>query len=148
MDFNKLKYKEWKTVETKTKEFDFWNDHSLEYLEMAMKRDFQERIKNPDGYGKRQGECGDIVEIFIIVNNNVIQSISYDIQGCLNTHACANTLIKFAEQKTINQAWEIKHEDIIKYLKTLPDQEHHCAELVSGAFYLALKSLLKKSNTS
>jgi len=24
------------------KPFDFWNDHSLEFLDMAMKRDFQE----------------------------------------------------------------------------------------------------------
>ncbi len=122
------------------KELDFWNDHSLEFLEMAMKRDCQERIENPDGYGKREGECGDIVEFFIMVKDNILQSISYDIQGCLNTHACANTIIKFAENKTMEQAWEIKYEDIIKYLKTLPEQEHHCAELSVGAFYLALKT--------
>ena len=89
------------------KKFDFWNDHSLEFLEMAMKRDFQERIENPDGYGKREGACGDIVEFSIMIKDNTLQSISYDIQGCLNTHACANTIIKFAENRTMEQAWEV-----------------------------------------
>ncbi|MCK5543482.1 MAG: hypothetical protein KAI40_12395, partial [Desulfobacterales bacterium] len=37
----------------------------------------------------------------------------------------------------------IKHEEIIKYLKTLPESEHHCAELSVGAFYLALKKAAK-----
>jgi len=129
-------------------DFDFWNDHSLEFLEMAMKRDFQERIQNPDGHGKRKGECGDIVEFFIMVKDNLLETISYDIQGCLNTHACANTLIKFAKNKTIEQAWEIKHEDIIEYLKTLPEPEHHCAELSAGAFYLALKDAGYQSKAS
>ena len=135
-----MNIKEQKEVKKITKEFDFWNDHSLEFLEMAMKRDFQERIENHDGHGRREGECGDIVEFFIIVKDNILQTISYDIQGCLNTHACANTIIKFAENKTIEQAWEIKHEEVIKYLKTLPEPEHHCAELSVGAFYLALKN--------
>ena len=130
-----------KTTEETIKGFNFWTDHSLEFLEMALKRDFQERINNPAGYGKRQGECGDIVEFFLNVKDNVLETISYDIKGCLNTHACANTVIKFAQRQTIEKAWEIKHEDIIDYLKTLPEPEHHCAELSVGAFYLALKDL-------
>ncbi|MCK5100252.1 MAG: iron-sulfur cluster assembly scaffold protein [Desulfobacteraceae bacterium] len=136
-----MNIKDKQKTEKTIKEFDFWNDHSLKFLEMALKRDFQERVKNPDGYGKRQGECGDIVEFFLNVKDNVLETISYDIQGCLNTHACANTIIKFAQNRTIEKAWEIKHEDIIDYLETLPEPEHHCAELSVGAFYLALKDL-------
>jgi nitrogen fixation NifU-like protein len=123
------------------KEFNFWNDHSLEFLEMSMKRDFQERIENPDGYGKKNRECGDTIEFFIIVKGNLLKTISYAIAGCINTHACANTIIKLAENKTIEKALKIQNEDIIKYLKTLPEPEHHCAELALGAFHLALKDL-------
>ncbi len=46
-------------------EFDFWQDHSLHYLEMAFRTDKREIINNPDGYGKRTGSCGDTVEIFL-----------------------------------------------------------------------------------
>ncbi len=123
------------------KEFDFWNDHSLEFLEMAMKRDFQERIQDPDGYGKKNRECGDTIEFFLLVKDKQLQTISYDIAGCINTHACANTIIKFAENNTIEKAFEIKSEDIITFLKTLPEHEHHCVDLALEAFYQALKNL-------
>jgi len=31
---------------TTAKPLDFWNDHSLEFLEMAMKRDYQETVQS------------------------------------------------------------------------------------------------------
>lgn len=118
--------------------FDFWNDHSLEFLEMAMKRDFQERVDSCAGYGKKQRDCGDTIEIFLDIKANIIESISYDIQGCLYSHACANTLIHFARGKSIAQARQITPDQIIAYLKTLPKQETHCAEHALAAFFMAL----------
>ena len=70
--------------------FDFWQDHSEPYLEMAFKYDRCERIVTPDGFGKRTGECGDTVEIFLLVRNNHIHTISYQTDGCINTNACCN----------------------------------------------------------
>lgn len=119
---------------------DFWQDHSLQYLEMAFKKDKCERIENPDGYGKRIGDCGDSVEIFLRVRDNIIEQASYDANGCLNTHACANTVIHLAEGKSINEAWEITVEKVVDYLQTLPKEEIHCAELAVGALYLALRN--------
>mgnify|MGYP006275707933 FL=1 len=123
--------------------FDFWNDHSLEFLEMALSRDHLERVDNPDGYGIRTGECGDTVEFFLAEKNGRISSVSYDADGCVNTHACANTVIKLARGRPVEKAWDITYEDVTGYLKTLPEEESHCAELAAGAFYLALKNLEK-----
>lgn len=116
----------------------FWKDHSLRYLEMALRTDKRERLTTPDGYGKRTGECGDTVEMFLTVRNNRIQAISFDTDGCINTNACANTLIFLAEGKTIAQAWEITPEKVIAFLETLSEEHTHCAELAVGALYLAL----------
>ena len=44
----------------KRKKFDFWNDHSLWFLEMVMKRDYQETLARCDGYGKKQREQGSL----------------------------------------------------------------------------------------
>ena len=121
--------------------FDFWNDHSLEFLEMAMKRDFQERVQAPDGYGKAVRDCGDTVEFFLISENQWLVSISYDIQGCLFSHACANTIIHLAMNQTIYQARQLREQEIIDYLKTLPETESHCAAHALEAFNLALDSL-------
>ena len=120
--------------------FDFWHDHSLHYLEMAFRHDRRERLQNPDGYGKRTGECGDTVEMFLHIKSGRIQSVSFDIDGCINTNACANTVSHLSEGKTIEEAWQITPEDVIEFLETLPKENYHCAELVVGAFYLALEN--------
>ncbi|MBF0201831.1 MAG: iron-sulfur cluster assembly scaffold protein [Desulfamplus sp.] len=122
---------------------DFWQDHSLEYLEMAFRTHYRQRLENPDGYGKRTGECGDTVEFFLIVKDGVLTDIHYDIDGCKNTNACANAVVEMARNLTVDDAWEkITPEAVINYLKTLPSHETHCAELAVGAFYLAVRDVL------
>jgi nitrogen fixation NifU-like protein len=123
-----------------TKDFDFWQDHSLHYLEMAFRKDKRKILENPDGYGKRTGACGDAVEMYITVRKKRIQEVSYNANGCLNTHACANTIAFLAAGKTVDEAWEITSENVTDYLETLPAAEVHCAELAVGAFYLALSN--------
>jgi len=122
-------------------EFDFWQDHSLRFLEMAFRSDRQERIENADGYGKKTGDCGDTVEIFITAANDRITHLAYDVNGCMNTNACANTVIELADGKTVDEAWEVTPEAVAAYLETLPADHFHCAELAVGAFYLALANL-------
>jgi len=129
------------------KEFNFFQDHSAHYLEMALRTDKKEIINKPDGYGKRTGQCGDTIEFFLTIRDDRIQSISFDADGCINTMACSNTLIHMAEGKRVEDAWEITPEDIIEYLGTLPSEENHCAELAVGAFYLALTNYQELKRT-
>lgn len=121
---------------------DFLKHHSLSYIEMALRTDRIERVANPDGYGKRTGDCGDTVEFFLTCKNRqVLESVSFCVQGCMNTTACCNTVARFAEGKTIEAAWRISPEQVNQFLKTLPEDHFHCAELAVGAFYLALADL-------
>jgi len=122
-----------------TQEFDFWNDHSLAFLEMAMTRDYQESVRSCDGYGKSvRGQCGDTVEFFLMVDGSRLSAISYDLSGCIYSHACANTLISLARGKTLAAAGKISAHDIVDYLKTLPEAEAHCADHALSAFRMAL----------
>lgn len=116
----------------------FGKDHSLQYLQMANLADKHKSIENPDGYGKRQGSCGDTVEMFIRVRNERIRSVTFISNGCINTYACTNTVALLAEGKTINEAWAITPEQVASFLETLPEEDVHCAELATGALYLAL----------
>jgi nitrogen fixation NifU-like protein len=124
----------------KEKEFDFWQAHSLHYLEMAFRSDRRGFIAHPDGYGKRTGDCADTVEMYLSIRNGRIQSVSYETNGCLNTNACANTVAELIEGKDVESAWELTPEDVIQYLETLPSENTHCAELAVGALYLALRN--------
>jgi nitrogen fixation NifU-like protein len=128
----------------KNKPFDFWNDHSLEFLEMAMKRDYQERVESCDGYGKSvRKDCRDTIEFFVMVSSDRLTAISYDLKGCLFSHACANTLIELAKGKTLAEAAKITRQEIVDYLKTLPVNEMHCADHALAAFGQALADLEK-----
>ena len=120
---------------------DFLRDHSLNYIEMALKTDRIERVTHPDGYGKRTGDCGDTVEFFLNCEDNILQSVSFCVQGCMNTTACCNTVAGFVKGKTIESAWNISPEQVENFLETLPEDHFHCAELAVGALYLALADL-------
>lgn len=125
----------------KKDEFDFLKGHSLHFLEMASKIDKCGTVRHPDGYGRRKGGCGDTVEVFLTVRDGCLQSVQFDADGCIHTHACCNALVYLAEGKTLAQAWKIVPDDVINYLETLPSDHVHCAELAVGAFYLALANL-------
>ena len=132
-------------AETRKPAVDFWNDHSLSFLEMAMKRDHQERVLNCDGTGTARRECGDTITFYLMASGGRLTAISYDIQGCLFTHACANTIIKLAGGKTLEAAGSITKTEILTFLETLPKAEAHCADLALKAFGLALADLDRSS---
>jgi nitrogen fixation NifU-like protein len=118
--------------------FNFWQDHSLKYLEMAFRSDRNEIVEKPDGHGKKKGDCGDTVEMFLIVAEDIVKHVSFQIEGCRNTNACANTVAFLAEGKQVDETWDITPDAVIEYLETLSKENYHCAELAVGAFYLAL----------
>ena len=119
-------------------DFNFWQDHSDHFLEMAFRTDKCEIASHPDGYGKNTGVCGDTVEIFLTIINDRIKWVSFNTDGCINTRACANTIAMMTEGKTVREAWEATAEKVICYLETLPPEFEHCAELAVGALYRAL----------
>jgi len=123
-----------------TNNFDFLQDHSRQYLKMALSSDRQSMIEKPDGYGKRSGDCGDTVEFFLQVRQDTIQHLSFLTNGCINTTACCNTVAHLIEGRSVEEAWGITAEEVVAYLETLPADHVHCAELSVGALYLALSN--------
>lgn len=120
---------------------DFFSDHSIKFIEMALRTDRIERVEKPDGYGKRTGDCGDTVEFFINAEDNKITASSFLVNGCMNTIACCNTVAKLIQGRSIESAWKITPDKVDRFLETLPKDHYHCAELAVGALYLALSDL-------
>jgi len=125
------------------KTFDFFQDHSRNFLEMALGTERQASMQHPDGYGKRTGVCGDTVELFLKVHKKKVQAVSYHVEGCINTNACCNAVAQMAEGADVDAAWGITPERVADYLETLPPNHQHCAELAVGALYLALANYLE-----
>lgn len=126
-------------------EENFLAHHSDEFIEMAYSYERLERVENPDGYGKRVGDCGDTVEMFLTIDGETLKHVSIQIDGCLNTVACANTVATMTEGRSLSEAWEVTPEKVADFLKTLEEDHFHCAELSVGAFFLALSDHRQKS---
>ena len=120
---------------------DLFQGHSSHFIEMASKTEKMERINRPHAYSRKTGDCGDTVEFFLLGNKETITDIFFMVNGCMNTVASCNTVAAFAQGKSVEEAWDIKPEQVIEYLETLPEDHHHCAELAVGTFYLALVNL-------
>jgi nitrogen fixation NifU-like protein len=129
-----------------TKE-DIWQTHSMKFLEMAFRADRQETVQQSDGHGGKTGDCGDTIEFYLMLNENRIETISYRLNGCINTNACANAIIELVEGKQMDEAWELNPEDVAEYLESLPPDHFHCAELAIGALYLALADARDKQKS-
>ncbi len=118
--------------------------HSKAFLEMSSDDSYYERMYQPNGYGKNTGDCGDTVEIFLMIKDGLIKDATFDIDGCINTFACANTVVQTIWGKALDVAWEVTPELVRDYLKTLPEENFHCAELAVGALYLAATDYKKR----
>ncbi|MBB5347709.1 iron-sulfur cluster assembly scaffold protein [Desulfoprunum benzoelyticum] len=113
--------------------------HSAQFIDMASRTNRLKIVPHPDGYGKRVSSCGDSIELYLSVRDDRIRAVSFLIQGCLNTNACANTLASLVEGKSVAEGWQLTPADIMEYLQTLPAEHTHCAELAVEALHQALK---------
>jgi nitrogen fixation protein NifU and related proteins len=117
---------------------DILQSHSLKFLEAALRTDRQQPMRQADGHGRKSRGCGDTVGFFLSVQEDRIRAITYEINGCINTNACANAVIDLLEGQPLSKAWGLKPGDVADYLESLPAHEFHCAELAVGALCLAL----------
>ncbi len=113
-------------------------DHSKNFQAMVSRAERYGELENPDGYGKRTGDCGDTIEIYLSIQAGQIRMVTFRVDGCSNTVACGNTVSFLMEGRTLSDGWRLTPENVAEYLQTLPPDHFHCAELAVGAFYKAL----------
>jgi nitrogen fixation protein NifU and related proteins len=126
-------------------DFDFWNDHSTEYLGMAYMWDRRKTLDNPDGFGQKTGDCGDTITMYLKVQEGKVKQLCFELDGCINTNACCNVVASMVENKPVAEGWNITSDQVIAFLQTLPGDHLHCAELAVGTYYLTLADYEKKS---
>jgi nitrogen fixation NifU-like protein len=117
---------------------EFWQNHSLPFLEMATRTDRRQVLSNADGYGKLSRECGDTMEIFLVVRNGRIHSAAFETDGCIYALVCVNTTVHLAEGMMLQEALQLAPESVVSYLETLPPEETHCAEQAVHVLRLAI----------
>jgi len=102
-------------------------------------------IENPDGYGKVGNPvCGDVMEIFIRVKDDVITDIKFRTFGCGSAIATSSMVTEMAKGKHIDEAMKLTRADVANELDGLPAQKMHCSNLAADALHEAIKDYKAK----
>ena len=88
--------------------------------------------------------CGDYIDVYIKVENNIIKEVSYLVFGCTASIATSSMTSVLAEGKTLEEAMLISEEDISYALGGLPEQKEHCSNLGVSALRNAIKDYNEK----
>ena len=106
-------------------------------------------IKDPDGVGHVGNPvCGDIMELYIKVENNVIVDAKFKTFGCGAAIATSSMVTELVKGKTIDEALKISNQAVVETLGGLPHVKMHCSVLAEEALKSAINDYLKKSKNN
>lgn len=98
------------------------------------------RIDEASGYAFLTGQCGDTIQIWLKINNSIIEQIAFWTDGCGATIASGSMITELAKGKTIDEALKITPLDLLNALGGLPDEHIHCAILATNTLHEAIKN--------
>lgn len=102
-------------------------------------------IENPSGVGEvGNPTCGDIMKVFIDVEDNIIKDIKFQTFGCGSAIATSSMSTEMIKGKTIEEAMKVTNKDVAEALGGLPPVKMHCSILAEQAFKAALKDYSEK----
>lgn len=121
------------------------------YSEKVMDHFYKPRnvgvIENPDGVGKVGNPvCGDMMELFIKVKDDVIEDIKFRTFGCGAAIATSSMVTELVKGKTLEEALKISNRTVADALGGLPKQKMHCSVLGEEALDAAIYDYLTKNN--
>ena len=105
-------------------------------------------IKNPSGTGKVGNPiCGDIMELYIKVENDVIVDAKFKTFGCGAAIATSSMVTELVKGKTVEEALQISNKAVAEALGGLPPIKMHCSILAEQALTSAIKDYKKKQGS-
>ena len=102
------------------------------------------RMNDPTGAGSICGPCGDEMEFYLYIRDDVIEDVKYYTNGCVNTHSCGTAVARRAKGKSICDALLINAGELIQSGECEPVEGRHCAILAVSTLYRAIANYLLK----
>ena len=104
-------------------------------------------IENPDGVG-RVGNmgCGDIMELYIKVNDGTIVDAKFKTFGCGAAIATSSMVTEMVKGKRVEEALKVSNQAVAEALGGLPPIKMHCSVMAEEALKSAIEDYLSKSN--
>lgn len=88
--------------------------------------------------------CGDLMWIYIKVENDVMTDVKFKTFGCGAAIATSSMTTELAKGKTLEEGLKITRKDVAENLGGLPPQKMHCSNLAADALHEAIHDYLRK----
>ena len=121
----------------------------MEYTQQVM-----DHFMNPRNVGEMEdasgvgtvgnAKCGDIMRIYIKVENDVITDVSFKTFGCGAAIATSSKATELVKGKTIDEALQITNKMVMESLGGLPPVKVHCSVLAEEALHAAIQDYKDK----
>lgn len=104
-------------------------------------------IENYDGIGTVGNEvCGDIMQITLKIENDVIVDAKFKTFGCAAAVASSSTATGMVIGMTLDEALKLTNKEVVEKLEGLPPQKIHCSVLAEDAIRAAIEDYRSKQN--
>ncbi len=95
-----------------------------------LEKKYMGHIDNADQVSEKVGSCGDIMKVYLkIDDNNIINDVRYEITGCAGAISAAMAAVDLIKGKTLDDALVINDGDVFNVLENIPEKKHHCIQL-------------------
>jgi nitrogen fixation protein NifU and related proteins len=105
-------------------------------------------MEKPDGTGHVGNPvCGDVMELYIKVEDDIITDAKFKTFGCGAAIATSSMVTEMVKGKKINDALKISNKAVAEALGGLPPIKMHCSVLAEDALKSAIDDYHRKKNT-
>jgi nitrogen fixation NifU-like protein len=96
-------------------------------------------IEDANGVGEvGNAKCGDIMKIYLKVEDNIIKDVKFKTFGCGSAIASSSMATELIKGKTIDEAWGLTNKAVAEALDGLPPVKMHCSVLAEEAIHNAI----------
>ena len=110
-----------------------------------------DHFRNPRNVGTLEGPnvavgrvgnpvCGDLMDIYIEVEDDRIKEIKFQTFGCGSAVATSSMITELVQGMTLDDALKVSRGDVADALEGLPPIKMHCSNLAADALHEAIKN--------
>ena len=104
------------------------------------------KMDDADGIGEvGNAKCGDIMRMYIKVEDGVITDCKFNTFGCGSAIATSSMATELIKGKPVEEALELSNQAVVEALDGLPPQKIHCSVLAEKAVRAAVKDYYDKN---
>ena len=103
------------------------------------------QMNDPTAAATLTGPCGDTMEVYLVVRNDVIEDVKYHTDGCENIRSCGHAVARRALGRSVTDALSISAGELISSGECRLGEGRHCAILAVSTLYRAIADYLLAS---